>query len=163
MGHNYGIVVLDIQKRFMLRGEKVTHLIWKLPFRTHCTLLHTINNCYPLEFILEKRCIKFPHCCLSSDNLVSSNVAKSSCDNCYSTFGDNVRYFSYKYNIASKNWMEPFTHDLLPCLFYHMHRSIPDLPVAYTIRELALCHDDYSNFLLTSVEMSQILEYLCTI
>ena len=58
--------------------------------------------------------------------------------------------------------MEPFT-DLLPCLFDNMHRSTPDLPVAHTIRELALCRYDYSTFLLTSVEMSQIREYLCTI
>ena len=58
--------------------------------------------------------------------------------------------------------MEPFT-DLLPCLFDHMHRITPDLPVAHTIRELALCRDDNSTFLLTSVEMSQIIEYLCTI
>ena len=41
--------------------------------------------------------------------------------------------------------------------------STPDLPVAHTIRELALCRDDNSTFLLTSVEISQIIEYLCTI
>ena len=35
--------------------------------------------------------------------------------------------------------------------------------VAHTIRELALCRDDNSTCLLTSVEMSQIIEYLCTI
>ena len=39
--------------------RKVARLIWKLPFRTHCNLLHTINNCYPIEFILEKRCVNF--------------------------------------------------------------------------------------------------------
>ena len=150
---NYGTGYPEI---FYVAWRNVARLIWKLPFRTHCNLLHTINNCYPIEFILEKRCIKFLHSCLSSDNLVISNVAKSSCDNCYSTFGDDVRYFSHKYNIASKKWMEPFT-DLLPCLFDHMHRSTPDLPVA--IRELALCRDDNSTFLLTSVEMSQIIEY----
>ena len=44
-----------------------------------------------------------------------------------------------------------------------MHRSTPDLPVAHTIRELALCRVDNSTFLLTSVKMSQIIEYLCTI
>ena len=44
------------------------------------------------------------------------------------------RYFSHKYNIASKKWMEPFT-DLLPCLFDHMHSSTPDLTVAHTIRD----------------------------
>ena len=96
---NYGT---GYPETFYVAWRKVTRLIWKLPFRTHCNLLHTINNCYPIEFILEKRCIKFLHSCLSSDNLVISNVAKSSCDNCYSTFGDNVRYFSHKYNIASK-------------------------------------------------------------
>ena len=62
-----------------------------------------------------------------------------------STFGDNVRYFSLKYNNASKKWMEPFT-DLLPCLFDHMHCSTLDLPVAYTIRELALCRNNNSTF-----------------
>ena len=101
----------------------------------------------------------FTSSCLSSDNLVISNVAKSSCDNCYSTFSDNVRYFSHKYNIASKKWIEPCTDLILPCLYDHMHRSTPDLPVAHTIRELALCRDDNSTFLLTSVEMSQIIEY----
>ena len=58
--------------------------------------------------------------------------------------------------------MEPFA-DLLPCLFDHMHCSTPDLPVAHTFRELALCRDDNSTLLFTSVEMSQIIEYLCTI
>ena len=156
---NYGTGYPEI---FYIAWRKVKRLILKLPFHTHCNLLHKVNNCYPIEFILEKRCIKFLHSCLSSDNLVISNVAKSSCDNCYSTFGDNVRYFSHEYNVASKKWMEPFT-DLLPCLFDHMHRSTPDLPVAHTIRELALCRDDNSTFLLNSVEMSQIIEYLCTI
>ena len=55
------------------------------------------------------------------------------------------------------------TTDLLPYLFDHMHRSTPDLPVAHTIRELAPCRDDNSTFLLASVEMCQIIEYLCTI
>ena len=44
---------------FYVAWRKVTRLIWKLPFRTHCNLLHTINNCSPIEFILEKWCIKF--------------------------------------------------------------------------------------------------------
>ena len=38
--------------------------------------------------------------------------------------------------------------DLLPCLFDHMHRSTPDLPVdhATCIRQLALCRDIISNY-----------------
>ena len=113
---------------------------------TQSNLLHTIYNCYYIEFMLEKHCVQCLYSYLLGGNFIISNIGKSSCDNCYSTFGDNVRCFSHKYNIASKKWMEPFT-DLLQYLFDHMHRSTPDLPVAHTIRELALCRDDYSNFL----------------
>ena len=44
---------------FYVAWRKVTCLIWKLPFHTHCNLLHTINNCYPIEFILEKLWVHF--------------------------------------------------------------------------------------------------------
>ena len=140
---NYGT---GYPETFYVAWRKVTRLIWKLPFRIHCNLLYTINNCYPIDFILEKRCIKSLHSCLSSDNLVISIVAKSSCDNCYSilvTMSDIL--LSHTYNIASKKWMEPFT-DILPCLFDHMHCSTPDLRVPHTARELALCRDDNSIF-----------------
>ena len=58
---NYGT---GYPETFYVAWRKVTRLIWKLPFRTHCNLLHTINNCYPIEFILEKRCINFLHSCI---------------------------------------------------------------------------------------------------
>ena len=47
---NYGT---GYSETFYVAWGKVTRLIWKLPFRTHCNLLHTINNCYPIEFILK--------------------------------------------------------------------------------------------------------------
>ena len=42
---NYGT---GYPETFYVAWRKVTRLIWKLPFRTHCNLLHTINNCYPI-------------------------------------------------------------------------------------------------------------------
>ena len=110
----------------------------------------------------ENRCDTFLHPCLSRTNLIISIDAKSSYANCYSTFGDNVRHFTHKCNIASTKWMKPFT-DLLPCLFDHKHSSNPDLLVAHTIGEITLYRDDNSYFLLTSVEMSQIIEYVSRI
>ena len=101
---------------FNVAWRKVTRLICKLPFRTHCNLLHTINNCYPIEFIIEKRCIKFLHFCISSHNLVISNVAKSSCDNCYSTFSDNVTYFSHKYILLPRSRWNYLLNYCLVCL-----------------------------------------------
>ena len=84
--------------------------------------------------MLEKRTVKCFHSCLLSDNLICSNVTKTSCDNGYSYFGDNVRYFSHKYNIASMNWI--IITDIIPHLFDHRHSSNPYLLVAHTIREL---------------------------
>ena len=55
---NYGT---GYPETFYVVWRKVTRLIEKLPFRTHCNLLHTINNGYPIEFILEKRCIIYLH------------------------------------------------------------------------------------------------------
>ena len=64
---------------------------------TCCNVVYTINNCYAIEFKLEKRCVTFPYSCLSCDNLVISNTAKYCCENCYSTFGHNhnVRHYSH--------------------------------------------------------------------
>ena len=53
---NYGT---GYPETFYVAWRKVTRLIWKLPFRTHCNLLHTINNCYPIEFILENGVLNF--------------------------------------------------------------------------------------------------------
>ena len=55
----------------------------------------------PIEFILEDCCVNLFFSFLSSDNLIISDIVKSSCDNGYSTFGDNVRHFSHKCNVAS--------------------------------------------------------------
>ena len=41
---NYGT---GYPETFYVAWRKVTRLIWKLPFRTHCNLLHTVNNCSP--------------------------------------------------------------------------------------------------------------------
>ena len=62
-------------------------------------------------------------------------------------------------SIALKFWRSVSQYSF----FVQLHRSTPDLPVAHIIRELVLCRDDNSTFLLTSVEMSQVIEYLCTI
>ena len=53
---NYGT---GYPEKFYVVWRKVTRLIWKLPFRTHCNLLHTIINCYPIEFILESGVLNF--------------------------------------------------------------------------------------------------------
>ena len=71
---NYGTGYLDA---LYVAWRKVTRLIWELLFRTHCNLLHTINNRYSIEFILKERCVNFFHACLSSDIISISSISKS--------------------------------------------------------------------------------------
>ena len=54
--------------------------------------------------LTSKHGVNFLPSSLSSDNLVISNIAKYSCDNCYSTFGDNVKHFRNSDYICSINF-----------------------------------------------------------
>ena len=45
--------------RFCVAWRKTIRRIWHIYKRTHNSLLHTINNCLPIDLLLEKRCFKF--------------------------------------------------------------------------------------------------------
>ena len=57
--------------------RKVVRGLWKLPNMTHCNLLSTINSSLPIEIALEKRCAKFIHSCLNSNNLIIKTTSIS--------------------------------------------------------------------------------------
>ena len=42
---------------FYVAWRKAVHKLWRLPYTTHCNLLHTINNSLPIEISLEKRSV----------------------------------------------------------------------------------------------------------
>ena len=44
--------------KFFTAWRKAIRAIWKLPFRTHCNLLHSINDTLPIDVMLEQTCIK---------------------------------------------------------------------------------------------------------
>ena len=46
--------------------RKVVRKLWRLPYITHCNLLHTINNSLPIQISLEKRGVKSIWSCLNS-------------------------------------------------------------------------------------------------
>ena len=51
--------------------------LWRLPYTTHCNLLHTINNSLPIEISLEKRSVKSIWSCVNSENDVVKTVSVS--------------------------------------------------------------------------------------
>ena len=90
--------------------RKVVRKVWRLPYITHCNLLHTINNSLPIQISLEKRSVKSIWSYLNSKNCVVNKIATF-------CFGHNYRYFSYKYSSMSHQWYESYNS---------IHHSIMD-------------------------------------
>ena len=80
---------------------KTIRRLWKLPNTTHCSSLPYINDCIPIAIILEQRCAKFILSSLNSTNTIIKTIAFSAISSINSTFGDNYRSLSFKYNIGS--------------------------------------------------------------
>ncbi len=149
---------------FYVAWRKTIRRLWKLPNTTHCNLLPSINDSLPIEITLEKRCIKFIWSSLNSKNSIVKNIALSAISSSFSTFGDNYRYLSYKYNIGRNLWMSSLTKLLDRFELYVSKQCVNYVtPDGTFIRELCLIRDDESKHGLTCNEMSMLIEYLCTI
>ena len=83
-------------KAIHVAWRKCIRRIWKLNSKTHNDLLHHVNNCLPIEILLEKRCIKFIY------NIINSEYSY------HTTLGENIRYFMDKYKMSYKDWYSPF-------------------------------------------------------
>ena len=84
----------------MLLG-KVKRRIWKLPNNAHNKIIH--NIAFNIHIILEKRLIKFMHSALNGNEMCKQILCvKLRCKN--SSFVENYRYLSWKYNFSDCNW-----------------------------------------------------------
>ena len=90
-------------KAIHVAWRKCIRRIWKLNSKTHNDLLHHINNCLPIEILLEKRCIKFIYNIINSEHSLHSRIALYSLYNGDTTLGENIRYFMSKYKMSNKD------------------------------------------------------------
>ena len=107
-----------------------------------------INVNFPIDVMLEQGCIKFIWTLLHSSNIIEKSVMRSAIRNGYSTLGEHFRYPIYKYNLSPTYYVTDFI-------------VTPD--ISHFIRELCVCRDYGDCSVLTSTEMSKVLEYICTI
>ena len=84
--------------------EKIYSQNMEISPRTHCSLLNHINNCDPIENVMEKCCIKFIWNLLNSDCKLFDQIVKHSLSMSSTTLGENIRYFMYKYGICMSDW-----------------------------------------------------------
>ena len=130
---------------FFTAWRKSIRRLWRIPNTTHCNLLSSINSSVPIVISLERRCAKFIWSCLNNDNSIVKTIANSSKCSSVSNFGNNYRYFSYKYKIRNHIWDSSLCK-LNTCFDSYMSHSITVFPEGSFIRDLCLMRDDYTVF-----------------
>ena len=81
----------EIYRTIHVAWRNYINYIWKLNSKTHNDLLHHINNCLPIDILLEKRC-KFIYNIINSEHSLHSIIALYSLYNGDTTLGENIRY-----------------------------------------------------------------------
>ena len=132
---------------------KVIRAIWKLPFRTHCNLLHGINDTLHIDVILEQRCIKLIWTLLHSPNIIVKSFIRSAIRNGYSTLGEHFRYLSYKFVLSPTSWITPLCK-VYKCMNDYVTDFIVILDISHFIRELCIYRDSKDFSILTNTEIS---------
>ena len=159
MAPNYGNIAVLMYSFFYVAWRKTIRRIWKLINTTHCSLLPSINDCISIDIVLEQRCAKFIWSYLISCNAIIKITALSAISSCGSTFGDNYRYLSYKYNIGSHVWMQSL-NKVIKCISLYVSTLENLLHSAYftIMRDLCLARDNYYQ----STPIVMLIECLCT-
>ena len=138
---------------FEFAWRKAIRAIWKLLFRTHCNLLHGINDTLPIDVMLEQRFIKFIWTLLHSPNIIVKYVMRSAIWHGHFVLGENFRYLSYKYDLSSTLWISSLCK-VYKCLNDYVTDFIVILDISYFIRELYICRDSGNFYVLASTEMA---------
>ena len=126
---------------------------------THCNLLSTINSSLPIAIDLEKRCAKFIHLCLNSNNFIIKTTSISVITTHRSQFGDNYRYICYKYKIPRNLWFLPIGN-ILQYFQDFIVKYVCTSPKGAMIRELCLQRDN-DVLILSNSELSILIDDLC--
>ena len=99
---------------------------------------------------------------MNSENKVVKMVTLSSIKAARTVLGDNYRFLSNKYSINFNDWF--VSYNAINGCINHFITQFVDCPQhAYIVRELCYFRDYADPFLLTSTEIVQLIEYICTI
>ena len=96
-------------RSFYTCWRKAIRRLYNIPYRTHNILVHPIINSYPIDVVLEKCCIKYIWNSINSGCKLHADIVFLSMDNMYSTIGENMRYFMYKYKFSTNDWYRPLS------------------------------------------------------
>ena len=147
---------------FSWRKTKMVRLLWNLSRTPHCDCLSTINHSLPLDIALEKMCTHIFWASVNSENKVVKMVTFFPIKAARSVLGDIYRYLSHKYSIYLNDRFGSY-NALNGCINNLITQFVDCSQYTYIVRDFCYFRDYAEIFVLTSTEIVQIIEYLCTI
>jgi hypothetical protein len=150
-------------QQFYVAWRKVIRKIWNLPYATHNRFIHIINNCLPIDILLQKKCLSFIYSAINSENNTVSNIVNTVLSCKYSVMAENYRYLSSKFKIVQSDW-QCKKSDMLAKVYKYSRESIKrqDEVLCSIIHELAYMRYNLEFSPLNSEEIEHMLNFICT-
>ena len=123
-------------------------------------VVHHIINSYPIDVVLEKRCIKCIWNLINSGCKLHADIVILSMDNMYSTIGENMRYFIYQYNFSTNDWYRPlsFLNDKIDT-YVNSTVNFDIVCTATAIKELCQARDMGDTQLFNRQELTTMIKH----
>ena len=153
----YGAQLLplhDVSFNDLLRAWRVAiRRVWRVPWRTHSSLLPHLAGVMSPELWLHKRTLNFINMGMNSYNINVKTILNIASHNVHSIFGSNVRTMAYKYDLNPRNITRSWK---VICREEDNH-----IRIASHIKELCIMRDRNFGQPITSNECKEIIAHLC--
>jgi hypothetical protein len=150
----YGCQLWDVSSKdinnFYIAWRKSIRMLFKLPFQTHCNLLHEICCDVPIDFQVHKRIIQFINTISSSNNTCINIAYKLMLNGSNSPVSNSFSFICEKYRLCRYNSDLRIIHD----------KNIS--PCSRTIIDMMNIRDNVCSSIITKDEAIKWIDILCT-
>ena len=136
--------------------RKIKRGIWKIPPTSHKYIVHNLSS--DCKKLLEKHIIKFIHNALNNNNMCAQ-ILKVKLRYKNSSFADNYRCLSYKYNLTNSDWINNIG-SLSAKVEINSHSRINNLDVS-TVKEQCHMRDNSYYNILSYHDLIKLIENIC--
>ena len=163
----YGAILqpLKILPKLQVIWRKALRVVWNIPYRTHCSLLATLNNGLCDLHMFLARFVKFAYNAVLHKSEIISFIMRQSWLAHLSPFHNNVKTVQEKLKINDETMFEKGVRTPLNLIWKQCNEQCKsDTFNASVVNELADIRDNImtlSNIPLSKAEISQILNELC--
>ena len=164
----YGCQLWDFSSKevnsFYTAWRKAVRFVWKIPYNSHCNLLHFICDDLPVEVQMHKRFVKFFHKILNSDNCLVHACGVLALEGSRSPACNSLNAILPQYNLNKYTfYRHNLNFSIRKIYFSVLGESYDDTKsTAILIRELCQARDGQLSTIMTRPEIVESIFELCT-